>query len=63
MRDDPFDGSRPTDPRWGAHSAYPDDYLSQAATAFPPDSPGYATPPPPDYTTNLPVPRRKRRCR
>ena len=62
MRDDPFDGSRPTDPRWGAHSAYPDDYLSQAATAVPPDGASYATPaPPPDYTTNLPVPRRKRR--
>jgi penicillin-binding protein 1A len=62
MRDDPFDGNRRNDARWGAHSAYPDDYLTQAATAVPPDGASYATPAtPPDYTTNLPVPRRKRR--
>jgi len=62
MRDDPFDGSRRPDPRWGAHSAYPDDYLSQAATAVPPpDSSGGTGQPEPGYTTNLPVIRKKRR--
>jgi penicillin-binding protein 1A len=60
MRDDPFDGSRRPDPRWGAHSAYPDDYLSQAATAVPPGSadPGVFAD---TYTTNLPVVKKKRR--
>jgi len=38
MRDDPIDGKRRPDPRWGAHSSYPDDYLTQAATALPPDA-------------------------
>jgi penicillin-binding protein 1A len=62
MRDDPFDGNRRPDPRWGAHSAYPDDYLSQAATAVPPPDPaGGSGQPEPGYTTNLPVVRKKRR--
>jgi penicillin-binding protein 1A len=62
MRDDPFDGNRRPDPRWGAHSAYPDDYLSQAATAVPPpDSTGGSGSAEPGYTTNLPVVRKKRR--
>jgi penicillin-binding protein 1A len=61
MRDDPFDGNRRPDPRWGAHSAYPDDYLSQAATAVPPpDSTGGSGSTEPGYTTNLPVVRKKR---
>jgi penicillin-binding protein 1A len=62
MRDDPFDDNRRPDPRWGAHSAYPDDYLSQAATAVPPpDSAGGSGQPEPGYTTNLPIVRKKRR--
>jgi penicillin-binding protein 1A len=62
MRDDPFDDNRRPDPRWGAHSAYPDDYLNQAATAVPPpDSAGGSGQPEPGYTINLPVVRKKRR--
>ena len=62
MRDDPFDGNRRPDPRWGAHSAYLDDYLSQSATAIPPDAAaGSGSPAEPGYTTNLPIVRKKRR--
>src|SRR3954471_22865543 len=62
MRDDPFDDNRRPDPRWGAHSAYPDEYLSQAATTVPPsDSAGGSGQPEPGYATNLPVVRKNRR--
>lgn len=62
MRDDPFDGSRRPDPRWGAHSAYPDDYLSQAATAVPPPDPA-SDPGRPDLgiAPDQPPVRKKRR--